>query len=190
MIMGVVVNIRPVKTAAALVAIVAALGLGACGSDTGSTSTSTGTTTSKGGAFETGDATSGKEEGGEPAATTVPNLPKPTAAELNSRLTKALAGQLTGEEKKTYIEDADQDPMLVDKFVEAAKQNNVKVVITTVGDPVDGKLEANADVTIDGTPVKDAFVDFVAEDDSWKVSHVFACNIVKSAQLDSAACQA
>ncbi|MEV0539558.1 hypothetical protein [Nocardia salmonicida] len=183
-------NIRPVKTAAVLVAIVAALGLGACGSDAGSTSTSTGTTTSKGGAFETGDATSGKEEGGEPAATTVPNLPKPTAAELNSRLTKALAGQLTGEEKKTYIEDADQDPMLVDKFVEAAKQNNVKVAITTVGDPVDGKLEANADVTIDGTPVKDAFVDFVAEDDSWKVSHVFACNIVKSAKLDSAACQA
>ncbi|MGW0636543.1 hypothetical protein [Nocardia salmonicida] len=178
------------KTAAVLVAIVATLGLGACGSDTGSTSTSTATTTSKGGAFETGGAKSGKEEGGEPAATTVPNLPKPTAAELNSRLTKALAGQLTGEEKKTYIEDADQDPMLVDKFVEAAKQNNVKVAITTVGDPVDGKLKANADVTIDGTPVKDAFVDFVAEDDSWKVSHVFACNIVKSAQLDSAACQA
>ncbi|MEU4418331.1 hypothetical protein [Nocardia salmonicida] len=183
-------NIRPVKTAAVLVAIVAALGLGACGSDTGSTGTSTATTTSKGGAFETGDAKAGKEEGGEPAATTVPNLPKPTAAELNGRLTKALAGQLTGEEKKTYIEDADQDPMLVDKFVEAAKQNNVKVAITTVGDPVDGKLKANADVTIDGTPVKDAFVDFVAEDDSWKVSHVFACNIVKSAQLDSAACQA
>ena len=183
-------NIRPVKTAAVLVAIVAALGLGACGSDAGSTSTSTGTTTSKAGAFETGDAKSGKEEGGEPAATTVPNLPKPTAAELNSRVTKALVGQLTGEEKKTYIEDADQDPMLVDKFVEAAKQNNVKVAITTVGDPVDGKLKANADVTIDGTPVKDAFVDFVAEDDSWKVSHVFACNIVKSAQLDSAACQA
>ncbi|MEV6661328.1 hypothetical protein [Nocardia fluminea] len=188
--MGVVVNNRPVKTAAVLVAIVAALGLSACGSGADSTSTSTGTTTSQGGAFETGDAKSGKEEGGEPAATTVPDLPKPTAAELNARLNKALAGQLTGDEKKTYIEDADQDPMLVDKFVEAAKQNNVKVAITTVGDPTDGKLKANADVTIDGTPVKDAFVDFVAEDDSWKVSHVFACNIVKSAQLDSAACQA
>ncbi|MFF2391227.1 hypothetical protein ACWFRF_14595 [Nocardia sp. NPDC055165] len=183
-------NNRPVKYAAVLVAIVAALGLSACSSGTDSTSTSAGTTTSKGGAFETGDAKSGKEEGGEPAATTVPNLPKPTAAELNARLNKALAGQLTGEEKKTYIEDADQDPMLVDKFVEAAKQNNVKVAITTVGDPADGKLKANADVTIDGAPVKDAFVDFVAEDDSWKVSHVFACNIVKSAQLDSAACQA
>jgi hypothetical protein len=189
MIMGVVVNNRPVKTAAVVVAIVAALGLSACSSGD-SSSTSAGTTSSSGGAFETGGAKSGKEEGGEPAATTVPNLPKPTAAELNARLTKALTGQLTGEEKKTYIEDADQDPMLVDKFVEAAKQNNVEVAITTVGDPVDGKLKANADVTIDGTPVEDAFVDFVAEDDSWKVSHVFACNIVKSAQLDSAACQA
>ncbi|MFD3745048.1 hypothetical protein [Nocardia sp. NPDC058633] len=188
--MGVVVNNRPVQTAAALVAIVAALGLGACSSDATIIDKTAAPTTSEGGAFESGEAKAGKEEGGEPAATTVPNLPKPTADELNARLNKAMAGQLTGDEKKTYIEDADQDPMLVDKFVEAAKQNNVKVTITTVGEPVDGKLQANADVTIDGTPVKDAFVDFVAEDDSWKVSHVFACNIVKSAQLDSAACQA
>ncbi|MEU3013511.1 hypothetical protein [Nocardia asteroides] len=183
-------NNRPFKTAAALVAIVAALGLTACGSGSDTTATGGQSTTAAGGAFESGNTKQGNEEGGEPAPTTPPNLPKPTAAELNSRINKALAGQLTGDEKKTYIEDADQDPMLVDKFVDAAKKNKVTVAITTVGEPADGKLKADADVTIDGKPVQNAFVDFVAEDDSWKVSHTFACNIVKSAQLDSAACQA
>lgn len=181
---------RPLKTATALVAIVAALGLSACSSDSGSSSAGASSTTAAGGAFESGNTKQGKEEGGDLAVTTPPNLPKPTAEELNSRINKALAGKLTGDEKKTYIEDADQDPMLVDKFVDAANKNKVTVAITKVGEPADGKLKADADVTIDGKPVQDAFVDFVAEDDSWKVSHVFACNIVKSAKLDSAACQA
>ncbi|MFC4126673.1 hypothetical protein [Nocardia rhizosphaerae] len=176
------------QTAAALVAIVATLGLTACGSDSGSTGEAAATTTAAT-AFESGDTKQDKEEGGELAVTTPPDLPKPTVEELNGRINKALAGQLTAEEKKTYIEDADQDPMLVDKFVDAAERNNVTVAITNVGDPADGKLKADADVTIDGTPVQDAFVDFVAEGESWKVSHVFACNIVKSAELDSAACQ-
>ncbi|GGK41851.1 hypothetical protein GCM10011591_11650 [Nocardia camponoti] len=172
-----------------MVAAVATLGLAACSS----TDSSTGTETSAkpaGGQFETGDKAPVKEEGVEPVATPAPNLPKPTAEELNARLNKALAGLLTGDEKKTYIEDADKDPMLVDKFVDAAKKNNVKAAITNVPDAKDGKIRAGADVTIDGSPVKDAFVDFVADGDSWKVSHTFACNIVKSAKLDSAACQA
>ncbi|MET9213988.1 MULTISPECIES: hypothetical protein [unclassified Nocardia] len=183
-------NNRPMKTAAALVAIVAALGLSACSSDASSSSAGASSTTAAGAGFESGSTKQGKEEGGDLAVTTPPNLPKPTAEELNSRINKALAGKLTGDEKKTYIEDADQDPMLVDKFVDAANKNKVTVAITEVGEPADGKLKADADVTIDGKPVQDAFVDFVAEDDSWKVSHTFACNIVKSAKLDSAACQA
>ncbi|KAF0847704.1 hypothetical protein [Nocardia caishijiensis] len=181
-------NNRPIKTAAVLVALVASLGLSACASSDTESSNAGATTTAA--AFESGTAKQDKEEGGDVAATTPPNLPKPTAEELNARINKALAGQLTGDEKKTYIEDADQDPMLVDKFVDAANKNNVKVTITKVGDPTDGKLKADADVTIDGQPVQDAFIDFVAEDESWKVSHTFACNIVKSAKLDSAACQA
>ncbi len=178
------------KTAVAVLAAVAAFGLTACGSSDDTAGSAGATTTAAGDAFETGDTAPGKEEGAEPAATTPPDLPKPTADELNARLNKALAGQLTKDEKKTYIEDADQDPMLVDKFVDAAKTNNVTVTITSVGEPANGKLRAEADVTIDGSPVEDAFVEFVAEDDSWKVSHVFACNVVKSAKLDTAACQA
>ncbi|MFC9963533.1 hypothetical protein [Nocardia ignorata] len=181
-------NNRPIKTAAVLIALVASLGLSACGSSDTESSSAGATTTAA--AFESGTAKQDKEEGGDVAETTPPNLPKPTVEELNARLTKAMSGQLTADEKKTYIEDADQDPMLVDKFVDAAKKNNVKVSITNVGEPADGKLKADADVTIDGQPVQDAFIDFVAEDESWKVSHTFACNIVKSAKLDSAACQA
>jgi len=32
-------------------------------------------------------------------------------------------------------------------------------------------------------------VDFVAVGDQWQIAHQFACSIVKSAELDSAACQ-
>ncbi|MFE3544881.1 hypothetical protein ACFXK0_18130 [Nocardia sp. NPDC059177] len=181
---------RSIKTAVAMLAAVTALGFTACSSQDDTSTGAAATTTAAGDAFETGDTAPGKEEGVEPTTTTPPNLPKPTVEELNARLDKALAGQLTKDEKKTYIEDADQDPMLVDKFVDAAKKNNVTVVITAVGDPVDGKLKADADVTIDGNKVQDAFVEFVAEGDSWKVSHTFACNVVKSAELDTAACQA
>ncbi len=180
-------NTRTLKIALTVVAAVAALGVSACSSTEQATGGAATTTAS---AFESGKVAGAKDEGEEPPATTAPDLPAPTAAELNARLTKALAGELTEAEKLTYIEDADQDPDLVDKFVDAAKKNKVTVSITKVGTPASGKLQAAADVTIDGKPVKDASVEFVAEDKDWKVSHVFACNIVKSAQLDSAACQA
>ncbi|MFF2082250.1 hypothetical protein ACFVVM_00645 [Nocardia sp. NPDC058176] len=181
-------NIRSLKTAVAVVAAVAALGLTACSSTDSAAEGAT--TTTPASEFESGKGAGAKEEGDEPPATAAPDLPKPTVEELNTRLTKALAGQLTDEEKLTYIQDADKDPDLVDKFVDAAKKNNVTVAITSVGEPAEGKLKADADVTIDGKPVQDAFVDFVAEDTDWKVSHTFACNVVKSAKLDSAACQA
>ena len=93
-------------------------------------------------------------------------------------------------EKISWVQDAERDPELVNKLVDAAKAQNVKVEITGVQEPKDGKLKADAKVTINGEPVQNAFVEFVAEGDQWKVSHQFTCNIVKSAKLDSAACQA
>ena len=181
---------RSLKTAAAIVLAVTALGLSACSSSDDSASGPSTSAAAGGGAFENGKGTDGKEEGAAPATTTPPNLPKPTADALNARINKALSGQLTDQEKLTYIEDADRDPQLVDKFVEAAKKNNVKVTIVKVDGPNAGKLKAGADVTIDGKPVNNASVEFVAVDKDWLVSHDFACNIVKAAKLDSAACQA
>lgn len=178
---------RSFKTVAAIAMTVAALGLAACSSDSEDTSSTGGDTSTT--AFES-DSTGGEaDKGASIAETPVPDLPKPTPEELNDRVNKALAGQLTDSEKLTYIENADRDPDLVDKFVAAAKENNVTVKIVSVDDPADGKLKADADVTIDGAPVEGATVHFVAQGEDWKVSNTFACNIVKSAKLDSAACQ-
>lgn len=177
------------KTAAVLaVAAAATFGVTACSSSDETAAAAP--TTTAGAGFEDGKQVEGTQEGDAPMTTTVPNLPAPTVEELNARLDKALAGQLTDDEKASFIEDAERDPYLVDKFVEAAKKNNVKAEITSVGAPVDGKVTAPADVTIDGNPVKGATVEFVAAEGGWRVSHEFTCNIVKSAKLDSAACQA
>lgn len=183
---------RPFRAAAAIVAAVAALTLTACGSDDKKDEASpsgSATTSQAAGAFEGGKTQEGKEEGSAPATTTAPDLPKPTVAELNDKLTKAFNPAIESKEKTGWIEDAEQDPQLAAKLVDAATKNNVKIEVTEVGDPKDGKLTAKANVTIDGNPVENATIDFVAEGDQWKVAHQFACNIVKSAKLDSAACQ-
>ncbi|WP_329412114.1 hypothetical protein OG563_06545 [Nocardia vinacea] len=181
---------RSLRAVAAIALAATALLFTACSSDDSSSSSGSSTTSAKaGGGFESGTSHEGKEEGAAPASTTPPNLPKPTAEELNSKITRAFDGSVAEQEKVTWIEDADRDPELVDKLVAAAKQNKVKIEITKVGDPKDGKLKADADVTIDGKPVENGSVDFVAVGDQWQIAHEFACSIVKSAKLDSAACQ-
>ncbi|GAA5055797.1 hypothetical protein GCM10023318_32380 [Nocardia callitridis] len=169
----------------------ATLSFTACASDKDDTAaTDAGASATESAApFEEGTKNTDKEEGKEPAPTTAPNLPKPTAEELNDKIKRALDSAVEEKEKLNWIENAEQDPQLVDKLVAAAKQNDVTVEITNVGEPQDGKLKADANVTIGGSPVDAAFVDFVAEGDQWKIAHQFACNIVKSAKLDSAACQ-
>ncbi|NUS95367.1 MAG: hypothetical protein HOQ36_23625 [Nocardia sp.] len=166
----------------------AALTFTAC-SSTEDSSTGAASSTEAAAAFESGKTQDGREEGKAPTTTPAPNLPKPTAEELNDKINRALDGSVGEDEKLAWIEDAEQDPQLVDKLVEAAKKNEVTVKITNVGEPAAGKVTADADVTIGGSPVENATVDFVAEGDQWKIAHGFACNIVKSAQLDSAACQ-
>ncbi|NNH74946.1 hypothetical protein HLB23_34720 [Nocardia uniformis] len=167
-----------------------ALGLAACGSDESSTAapdtTSAATPT---GEFEGGTEGEDKVDGTDPTTPEIPDLPKPTVEELNDKLQKAFDPSIDSKTKISWIEDANQDPMLVDKLVDAAKKNDVTVKITNVPDPVDGKLKADAEVTIGGQPVENATVSFVAEENEWKVDHAFACSIVKAAKLDSAACQ-
>ncbi|MBF6212616.1 hypothetical protein IU433_19420 [Nocardia puris] len=181
---------RSIRAAIALVATASALALGACSSSDDDSSTGSAATTSPAGQFEEGKSEEATVEGEAPATTTPPNLPKPTVEELNERINKAFDPSVGTEEKISWIQDAERDPQLVDKLVEAAKQNDVTVQITNVGDPSEGKLKADADVTIGGQPVENSFVEFVAEGDTWKVSHQFTCNIVRAAKLDSAACQA
>ncbi len=182
-------KIRPFRVVAAVTMAAAALTFTACSSTEESSTDAAATSTEAAAEFETGKTQGEREEGKAPTTTPAPNLPKPTVEELNDKLTRALDGAVSEEEKLGFIEDAEQDPQLVDKLVEAAKKNEVTVKITNVGEPAEGKVKADAEVTIAGSPVENASVDFVAEGDQWKIAHDFACNIVKSAELDSAACQ-
>ncbi|MRH89809.1 hypothetical protein GFY24_20575 [Nocardia sp. SYP-A9097] len=178
------------RATAAMALAATAFGLVACSSsetksDSPATTTSAAASNNK---FQ-GTTDDTKETGAPPSTTPAPDLPKPTVAELNDKLTKAFDPAIDAKTKINWIENAGQDPQLVAKLVDAAKKNDVKVEITNVPDPVAGKIKADAKVTIGGSPVDKATVSFVADGNDWKVDHAFACSIVKAAKLDSAACQ-
>lgn len=186
-------NKRTFRGIVAVVLSAAALTLGtACStSDEGSKSPSTSAAQkSKDGGDPQGGMDKGdKETGSEPTSAAPPALAKPSVADLNTRLKKAFDPAVDNKEKLSWIQNAEQDPYLVQNLVEAAKKNKVTIEVTNVQEPKDGKLKADAKVTIDGKPVENASIDFIAEGTEWKVANTFACSIVKSAKIESAACQ-
>ncbi|GAB2550600.1 hypothetical protein [Nocardia heshunensis] len=178
------------RATAALMLATSALGLVACSkSDDTSKAAATTSAAAPAGKFDGGVDGDGKLTGSAPAPTTTADLAKPSVADLNDKVAKAFDPSIDAKTKTDWIEDAALDPQLAQKLVDAAKANNVKIKITNVGDPSDGKLKADADVTIDGKPVQNATVSFVADGTDWKIDHSYACSIVKAAKLDSAACQ-
>ncbi|MFJ4650084.1 hypothetical protein ACIP5Y_02300 [Nocardia sp. NPDC088792] len=178
------------RATAAVLLATSAFGLVACGkSDDSAKSSTTTSAAAPAGNFQGDTNGDAKITGAAPSTTAVPNLPKPTVDELNDKVTKAFDPSIDSKTKTSWIEDAGQDPELAAKLVDAAKKNNVQIKITNVQDPVDGKVKADADVTIDGSPVNNATVSFVADGTEWKIDHNYACSIVKAAKLDSAACQ-
>ncbi|MEU7219797.1 hypothetical protein [Nocardia iowensis] len=122
-----------------------------------------------------------------PSSSTV--LAKPSVQQLNDRLTKALDPNVPDAVKVGWIQAAERDPHLVANLVDAAKKQNAKFEVIDVQDPKDGKLKADAKLTIGGSPVFISCISFVSEDDGWKIGRTFACNVVKSAEIESDACQ-
>jgi hypothetical protein len=178
------------RTVTAGLLVAAALTMTACSSSSTSSTTASSTTAAASNGFQGNGENNTKDQGAKAAPpTTPPNLPKPTAAQLNDELTKAFDPSVPDKEKIGWIENADLDPQLVDKLAAAAKQNGVKITITNVEDPSGGRLKADANVTMNGNPVNGASVPFVAGGTTWKVDHQYACSIVKQAKLDSAACE-
>ncbi|CAM4407270.1 hypothetical protein NONI108955_25575 [Nocardia ninae] len=182
---------RTFRTAVAIVLTAAAATLTACasGDKESATPSTTADAAKEAGELQGGSDKGEKETGSAPTTPSSPVLAKPSTQQLNDRLTKAFDPNVPNQEKISWIQAAEQDPYLVANLVDAAKKQGVQVEITKVGEPADGKLKADAKVTINGTPVDDAFVSFVSEGGEWKVDHTFACNIVKSAKIESAACQ-
>lgn len=178
------------RATAALMLATSAFGLVACSKSDDTSKAAATTSAAPAGKFDgSTDGGDAKLTGAAPAPTTVADLPKPSVSDLNDKVTKAFDPSIDSKTKTDWIENAGLDPQLAQKLVDAAKANNVKIKITNVGDPAEGKLKADADVTIDGKPVQNATVSFVADGTDWKIDHNYACSIVKAAKLDSAACQ-
>lgn len=122
-----------------------------------------------------------------PAAADLP--PVPTAAELNERLQFGLDPNVPLEEKVELVQGAEQDPELINKVADSARQNNAQIEVLDVTDLGDGTLSSNATLTI-GDQTNPLQVAYVAEDGVWKLSQDNACAIVSLAQIESPACPA
>ncbi|MGX1779407.1 hypothetical protein ACWIGW_45370 [Nocardia brasiliensis] len=131
----------------------------------------------------------GSRAGVAPSTPSSPALAKPSVQQLNDRLTKAFDPAVPNKEKISWIQAAEQDPYLVANLVDAAEKQDVEVEVTNVQEPQDGKMKADAKVTIGGSPVDNTFISFVSEGGEWKVDHAFACEIITGALIESAACQ-
>ncbi|MCU1644248.1 MAG: Serine-type D-Ala-D-Ala carboxypeptidase [Nocardia sp.] len=158
------------RIAVAALAVVTVLGLSACGSDDKKDSakpvkTSTSQTA---------------------AAQTFP--PAPTAADLNSELQKVLDPSIPDTEKLDLMQGMQADPGLPTRIIDAYKQNNATITVTSVTDLGNGTLTADAQAAINGGAPQQAVVPFVVEDGKWKVQKEWICNILTLGNQSSPAC--
>ncbi|WP_345496943.1 hypothetical protein [Nocardia callitridis] len=157
------------RIAIAGLAIVAALGLTACGDDKDSKPAAKATTSAA--AATTEDAS---------------NPPAPTVAELNQELTKALDPAVPAEEKLDGVQGAEADPTLPDRLSQAAAGNDVQIEVTEV-QSFGGAVNAKANFTVNGqTNVVD--VPFVVDNGKWKIQKEWACTMLTNLGEQSTAC--
>ncbi|WP_067655268.1 hypothetical protein [Nocardia harenae] len=154
-------------------AVVASLGLTACGGD--DTESQSATTTSRSAAAST-------------SAANAALPPVPTVDELNTQLGTALDPAIPSSEKLDLVQGIEADPELPNRLAEAANAAGVAVTVTDVtsfGESVNAK----ANFVLNGqTNVVD--VPFVAEDGKWKVQKQWACTMLTNLGQQSVACAA
>jgi len=152
------------RIAIAGLAVVASLGLTACGGDdSGNDAKPTKTTTS---------------------AANTPAVP--TAAELNTQLQRALDPAVPNSEKLEMVQGIEADPELPSRLAQAYKDTGATVEVTDVtafGDT----LNAKAKIVLNGQE-NIADVPFVAEDGKWKVQKAWACTMLTNLGQQSVAC--
>ncbi|WP_237755165.1 hypothetical protein [Nocardia nova] len=163
------------RIAVATLAVVAALGMSACGS---------------------GDKhpTSHKTATSKAAATSAANVPPvPTVDELNSELTKALDPSVPAEQKAQWLEDGQdalaKDPQMMGNLTNAYQQNNAKITVTQVQYLGGDTLTAKADFSVNGGAPNSVDVPFVAQDGQWKLQKSWACAGLKNLGQESPACE-
>ncbi|WP_225727324.1 MULTISPECIES: hypothetical protein [unclassified Nocardia] len=155
------------RIAVAGLALTAALGLTACGSDSPKETPK-----------KTPASTSAKPD---------PNLPPvPTAADLNAELKRALDPAVPNSEKLDMVQGAQADPDLPNKFAEAYKQTNAQAEVTKVT-PFGDTLDAQVKFTVNGQE-NTGDITFVAENGKWKVAQSWVCAGLKNFNVQSPAC--
>ncbi|UGT41041.1 hypothetical protein LTV02_34630 [Nocardia yamanashiensis] len=158
------------RIAVATLAVVAALGLTACGSGDKKETTKPKVSTSK--------TTSAAQN--YPAA--------PTVADLNAELQKALDPNVPNAQKLDMMQGVQADPNLPQLLSDAYKANNASITVTGVTDLGNGTLTADAQVAVNGGAPQNAVVPFVAEDGKWKVQKEWICNMLSLGNQTSPAC--
>ncbi|WP_241386185.1 hypothetical protein [Rhodococcus sp. CH91] len=163
------------KITVATVALAAALTMSACSSDDGGNSAET-----------TAETTTTTTE----TVAAVDYPPVPSAEELNAELARAFDLNVPASEKTDLVQGAEEDPELINKVAQAANDAGVQVNVVDVTDNENGTITAGVEMALAGSEQPSfGTVDFVAEDDNWKVSKDYACSIViNMAQLQSPAC--
>ncbi|WP_433656165.1 hypothetical protein ACQPW1_34055 [Nocardia sp. CA-128927] len=155
------------RMAIAGLAVVAALGLTACGSD---------------------DKTDPPKPSSATTSTTAnANQPAPpTVEELNALLQKALDPAVPSAEKLDLVQGIEADPDLPNRLAGAYKQANAQVTITGV--TVFGEsVSAQGKFVINGTE-NTVDVPFVLDGGKWKVQKSWACGALTNLNIQSPAC--
>ncbi|MEU7631321.1 hypothetical protein AB0C34_15225 [Nocardia sp. NPDC049220] len=118
--------------------------------------------------------------------------PLPTAAELDTRIKKALDPSLPDSERTDLIEDGEAFRDAIPDMYRALRDN--PRAFYGVTDPVfdnhDGTLTATMRLDKDGTgtAVRTTIVHFVRIDSEWKISRADLCGILRSADYRTPAC--
>ncbi|MBU3064100.1 hypothetical protein KO481_21525 [Nocardia sp. NEAU-G5] len=167
---------RTGRIAVATLAVVAALGLSACGSGDKHSSSNHATMTTSAAAVSTAN-----------------RPPVPTVDQLNQELKETLDPKVPSAQKVQYLENGatalQKDPQMINKLITAYQQNNAKITVTGVkdlGDPT--SITAYANFSINGGQNNIATVPFVAQDGAWKLSLDWACSGLKNLNQSSPAC--
>ncbi|MFI5781531.1 hypothetical protein [Nocardia sp. NPDC051570] len=162
------------RIAVATLAVVAALGMSACGSgDKNGNGSKASKTTSA-------------------VATSVANVPPtPTVAELNTELQQTLDPNVPDAQKVQYLEDGEaslaKDPDMIKKLVTAYQQNNAKIDVISVSALLD-QLTAKVNFSVNGAAPTEADVPFIAQDGKWKLQKSWACAGLQNLGQTSPAC--
>ncbi|WP_051499161.1 hypothetical protein [Nocardia sp. BMG51109] len=161
------------RIAVGTLAVVAALGMSACGS---------------------GDKNEGsKPKTSKPAATSVQNVPPvPTVEQLNTELGQALDPNVPAEQKVQFLEDGQaslqKDPDMIKKLSDAYQQNNAQIQVTDVTYLGGDTLTAKANFSVNGQPPNEASVPFVVQGDQWVLQKSWACAGIQNLGQASPAC--